>query len=65
LAEKKDFIKDIHYYLEGDRVVFTALSHLQRGQCCGNYCRHCPYEPRHRHGNKIIAEEFAYLKEKP
>ena len=23
--------------------VFTALAHLQRGTCCGNQCRHCPY----------------------
>ena len=22
---------------------FTELAHLQRGQCCGNRCRHCPY----------------------
>jgi cob(I)alamin adenosyltransferase len=22
---------------------FTALSHLDRGHCCGAYCRHCPY----------------------
>ncbi|MXQ88114.1 hypothetical protein E5288_WYG017099 [Bos mutus] len=24
-------------------VVFTQLAHLQRGQCCGSACRHCPY----------------------
>ncbi|OWK08629.1 hypothetical protein Celaphus_00011273, partial [Cervus elaphus hippelaphus] len=24
-------------------VVFTRLAHLQRGQCCGSACRHCPY----------------------
>ena len=23
--------------------VFTELFHLQRGKCCGNQCRHCPY----------------------
>lgn len=23
--------------------VFTELSHLKRGKCCGNQCRHCPY----------------------
>ncbi|KAJ1718604.1 hypothetical protein LPJ53_006428, partial [Coemansia erecta] len=22
---------------------FTELSHLDRGYCCGNTCRHCPY----------------------
>ena len=23
--------------------VFTEYSHLKRGKCCGNRCRHCPY----------------------
>eukprot|EP00668_Euglena_longa_P035705 GGOE01045876.1.p1 GENE.GGOE01045876.1~~GGOE01045876.1.p1 ORF type:complete len:376 (-),score=97.55 GGOE01045876.1:208-1278(-) len=23
--------------------VFTKLNHLQRGYCCGNGCRHCPF----------------------
>lgn len=25
-------------------MVFTELAHLKRGKCCGNACRHCPYE---------------------
>ena len=24
-------------------VVMTELAHLDRGSCCGNGCRHCPY----------------------
>lgn len=24
-------------------LVFTELAHYQRGTCCGNQCRHCPY----------------------
>ncbi|XP_012505920.1 PREDICTED: uncharacterized protein C1orf53 homolog [Propithecus coquereli] len=24
-------------------VVLTQLAHLQRGDCCGSACRHCPY----------------------
>jgi hypothetical protein len=61
---KKDFIQGIHYYLEGDRVIFTSLFHLERGQCCGNGCRHCAYEPRHVKGTKILDEKFAHLKKK-
>jgi hypothetical protein len=60
---KRDFIQGIHYYLEGDRVIFTSLFHLERGQCCGNGCRHCPYKPRHKKGGKIISQEFEYLKD--
>jgi hypothetical protein len=32
------------FYLEGGRTVFTADYHLRRGYCCGNQCRHCPYQ---------------------
>ncbi|MGB3466523.1 MAG: DUF5522 domain-containing protein [Cyclobacteriaceae bacterium] len=36
-------VKGIDYYLEDGRWVFTSWSHLKRGYCCGNGCRHCPY----------------------
>ena len=38
------------YYMEGDRLIFTAQFHIRRGSCCGNYCRHCPYDPKHTRG---------------
>jgi hypothetical protein len=31
------------FYIEDDKVVFTAKYLLKRGYCCGNICRHCPY----------------------
>jgi hypothetical protein len=62
MSDKKDFIQGVHYYLEGDRIIFTALFHLERGECCQNYCRHCPFDPRHKKGNQIINEEFGYLR---
>ena len=24
--------------------VFSALSHVRRGTCCGSACRHCPFD---------------------
>ena len=36
--EKDDF------YMENGFFVFTEKYHLKRGYCCGNKCRHCPYE---------------------
>jgi hypothetical protein len=42
---RNTLIENKHYYLENGRVVFTALFHLERGKCCGNKCRHCPYDP--------------------
>jgi len=55
---KHEFIKDIHYYMDEDRVVFTALFHIQRGQCCGNGCKNCPYDPKHKKNNTILQKEF-------
>ncbi|RYD54785.1 MAG: hypothetical protein EOP56_18210 [Sphingobacteriales bacterium] len=33
-----------YYFLPDGRLVFTASYHLKRGHCCGNGCRHCPYD---------------------
>jgi hypothetical protein len=36
----------IDYYIEGERVIITALAHIKRGSCCGNGCKNCAYEPK-------------------
>lgn len=56
-SNKKEFVKDIDYYLESGFVIFTEKYHKDRGTCCGNNCRHCPYEPKAIKGNQIIAED--------
>lgn len=62
MKENTGFSQNTHYYLEGGRVVFTALFHLERGECCGKGCRHCPYVPEHTKGSTEIKQEFVYLK---
>ena len=32
------------YYLENGLMVLTAYYLKTRGYCCGNGCRHCPYQ---------------------
>jgi Family of unknown function (DUF5522) len=39
LVEGVDF-----YYSELGYVVLTAKFHMEKGVCCGNGCRHCPYK---------------------
>jgi hypothetical protein len=39
LVEGVDF-----YYNEQGYIVLTEEYHLQKGFCCGNGCRHCPYD---------------------
>jgi len=31
------------FYFENGLMVFTTHYHKKRGYCCGNACRHCPY----------------------
>jgi hypothetical protein len=39
-----DFIEGIDFYFDrSGLMVFTEKYHLKRGYCCGNGCRHCPY----------------------
>jgi Family of unknown function (DUF5522) len=38
LTEGEDF-----YYSEDGYMVLTEKFHLQKGFCCGNGCKHCPY----------------------
>lgn len=39
LIEKEDY-----YINENGLLVFTEKYLLHRGTCCGNGCRHCPYD---------------------
>lgn len=32
------------FYQDAGRIVFSAGYHWKRGYCCGNGCRHCPYD---------------------
>ena len=54
----KQYKEGIDYYMEGERVIFTALAHINRGECCGNGCRHCPYSPKHTRKNVVLAEKL-------
>ena len=40
----RDLKNELHYYMENGYMVFTEAYHLARGNCCGNACRHCPYD---------------------
>ena len=65
MKKNTEYKENIHYYIEGGRVVFTALFHLQRGKCCGCGCRFCPYVPKHQKNSNEVAEEFVTLKKEP
>ncbi|WP_189402143.1 DUF5522 domain-containing protein [Arenicella chitinivorans] len=37
-------VEGVHYYREDGLMVLTEAYHLARGRCCGNRCRHCPFD---------------------
>lgn len=45
------------FYEENGRKVMTEEFHKQRGFCCGNKCRHCPYEPKYQKGNTSLVKK--------
>lgn len=42
LSKPKLLPTDFYYDNQG-RMVMTESYHLRRGECCGNGCKHCPY----------------------
>lgn len=48
-------------YWDGPYWVFTEAHHLKRGSCCGNACRHCPFEPRACAGATQVRAEHQAL----
>lgn len=41
----QNWTEGIHYYINAEGlIVLTEAFHLQRGHCCGNGCKHCPYD---------------------
>lgn len=49
LVENEDYYMDTR----GFRVMTNRFL-KERGYCCGNGCKHCPYFPKHHKGNREI-----------
>lgn len=42
-SQPYELVEGVDYYFDGGRVIFTAKYLYQRGRCCENLCRHCPF----------------------
>ncbi len=42
--QKLDFTEGVDFYIEKGLYVFTEKYLKERGFCCQNGCRHCPYK---------------------
>jgi 2-iminoacetate synthase ThiH len=54
----KELVESVHYYLENGKVVFLPFYHIERGKCCGNKCRHCPFNPEWTKDTTELKDEF-------
>lgn len=43
MAKQRPLKEGRDYYIENGVYVFTARYLKERGYCCENGCRHCPY----------------------
>lgn len=44
------------FYIENGYRVMTEQYLMNRGYCCSNGCRHCPYWPKAQKGNTHLRE---------
>ena len=45
MNKKENMIKDVDYYIDPKGMwVFTEAYHEARGYCCGQACKHCPFD---------------------
>jgi hypothetical protein len=67
MTRRDDWITELHYrefikpklqsqdfYWDSGNMVMTEEYHKKRGSCCGNRCKHCPYQPQYISGNKNL-----------
>ena len=43
-AEAETFVEGLDFYFEDGLMVLTRRYLANRGYCCENGCRHCPYD---------------------
>jgi len=53
--EKKLIEGEDYYFNEEGFMVLTAKYLLERGHCCNNGCRHCPYKKGGGQGKQDIS----------
>jgi hypothetical protein len=58
MMDEKEFILGRDYYLEDGRIHFTKEYLLKtKKQCCGSFCRHCPYDKSEKGNTSLRTSE--------
>lgn len=43
VEDNQTFVEGLDFYFENELMVLSRRYLLNRGYCCDNRCRHCPY----------------------
>ena len=46
ITNDKSSENKFYYFSKEGLLVFTKEYHLNRGYCCNNLCKHCPYKSK-------------------
>ena len=46
ITNDKSLENKFYYFSKEGLLVFTKEYHLNRGYCCNNLCKHCPYKSK-------------------
>jgi hypothetical protein len=58
LGFNDELIEGPDFYMEKGYRVMTERYLINRGYCCSNGCRHCPYWPKAQKGNTVLRNEI-------
>lgn len=59
-----DLKEGIHYHNSplGYRIL-TSKFLAEKGYCCSNKCKNCPYQPKYIKGNNVLEDKYKHLAE--
>lgn len=57
---KEYVVKNLQEYYVDDKGNFVFTEHYLKtfSNCCGNGCKHCPFDPRHTKGNTELLDIY-------
>ncbi len=58
LGFNDDLKEGVDFCMEKGYRVMTERFLVNRGYCCANGCRHCPYWPKAQKGNTVLRNEL-------
>ena len=56
-----DLLSENDYYIENEKVIYTAYFLAKCGHCCESNCRHCPYKKTEQEKKMSLSEKVSAM----